>query len=145
MSSRIGRSSSFARRNASSPQGYQSTGWCAAPFRYVDVSFARRLGRVSVIRSTDAPVAYGLFGLRGRNHFRYNSVKPQFWHTNASNWEKTAHTPAYTWPTAKGSPARTLSNLSMPVLPHFGQGLPSFIPTQGGVERKKVGRVLPHS
>src|SRR6266487_4424696 len=42
MSRRIGRSSSFARPNASSPHGCQSTGWFAAPLRYVDVSRARR-------------------------------------------------------------------------------------------------------
>src|SRR2546426_12340632 len=42
MSRRIGLSSAFAFANASSPHGYQSTGWWAAPFRYEDASFARR-------------------------------------------------------------------------------------------------------
>src|SRR3972149_1017736 len=42
MSSRIGLSCAFAFANASSPQGYHSTGWWAAPRKYEDRSFARR-------------------------------------------------------------------------------------------------------
>src|SRR5207247_5812778 len=62
MSRRIGRSNSLARRNASSPHGYQSTGWCAAPLRYVDVSFERRFPRFSVIRPAQGPRRLWLFG-----------------------------------------------------------------------------------
>src|SRR2546427_9687286 len=43
MSRRIGLSSAFAFANASSPHGYQSPGWWAAPFRYEGASFAGRL------------------------------------------------------------------------------------------------------
>src|SRR5947207_14187158 len=62
MSRRIGRSNSLARRNASSPHGYQSTGWCAAPLRYVDVSFERRFPRVSVTRPAQGPRRLWLLG-----------------------------------------------------------------------------------
>src|SRR2546428_13560714 len=55
MSSRIGRSSSFARRKASSPHGYHWTGWWAAPFRYVEDS---RESRFSAMEGTQTRPRY---------------------------------------------------------------------------------------